>query len=196
MSAATGMKFNHSEVRLSLAIWLKQSSPADNQRYAPLQSRPEMRYRSFVHFARYAHRLECDNFLANLDRTMPSNCDLIRDNLAGFDAMDYALVAGGYAEDATLHFMQNEPIQGRDNILDFFNRQFVPISNTRIEVRNIMEYQNLVMVERIDHYDYEGHPISCPVMCTVEMKDGKIVYWREYFDRQSAADQLPEENSE
>ncbi len=116
-----------------------------------------------------------------------SNGDLVRENLAGFDRLDYEFVAAGYAEDGVLHFMQREPIRGRKEILAFFRRQFAPIRKTRIEIRNLVEVGGLVMVERVDHYEYDGVPISCPVANATELREGKITAWREYFDRGFAA---------
>lgn len=121
---------------------------------------------------------------------MKSNSERMRENLAGFDRLDYEFVANGYAEDGVLHFMQKEPIRDRANILEFFVREFEPITNTRIEVLNVVEAGNLVMVERIDHYDYLGQPISCPVANAAEYEDGLIVEWREYFDQRYAAKQI------
>ncbi len=119
-----------------------------------------------------------------------SNGDLVVENLAGFDRLDYEFVASGYAEDGVLHFVQRAPIHGRPEILAFFLRQFEPIENTRIEIKNVIESGNLVMVERIDHYEYQGIPISCPVANAAELEDGKITIWREYYDQQFAVKQV------
>ena len=119
-----------------------------------------------------------------------SNADLIRENLAGFDRLDYEFVANGYAPDGVLQFVMRPPLNGRDAILAFFRKQFAPITNTRIEIKNVMASGDLVMVERVDHYLYDGIPVSCPVANAAEMKDGQIVLWREYFDRQFAAEQV------
>ncbi len=119
-----------------------------------------------------------------------SNTDRVLENLAGFDRLDYEFVAQGYAEDAVLHFMQEEPVHGRDKILALFQSRFEPIGKIRIEIVNAIESGNLVMVERIDHYEWKGSPVSCPVSNSAEMKDGEIIYWREYFDRQFAANQV------
>ena len=119
-----------------------------------------------------------------------TNRELVIDNLAGFDRLDYEYVANGYAEDGILHFMQRDPIQGRAAILAFFVKQFELITNTRIEVTNVVDSGDLVMVERIDHYDYQGIPVSCPVANATELKNGQITFWREYYDRRFAAKQV------
>lgn len=119
-----------------------------------------------------------------------SNRELVLANLEGFNRFDYEFVASGYAADGVLQFVMRPPLRGPDDILAFFKKQFAPITNTRIEVQNVVESGELVIVERIDHYHYEGIPVSCPVANFTEMKDGKIVLWREYFDRQQAAEQV------
>ena len=82
------------------------------------------------------------------------------------------------------------PLRGREEILAFFRKQFAPITETRIEVQSVIEAGDLVIVERVDHYKYEGIAVSCPVANFTELHAGKIVLWREYFDRQQAADQV------
>jgi limonene-1,2-epoxide hydrolase len=86
--------------------------------------------------------------------------------------------------------MQKDPIQGRQNILEFFEREFEPITNTRIEILDVYEVGDTVIVERIDHYDYRGHPVSCPIANVTTVVDGRITRWHEYFDQKYAADQV------
>jgi limonene-1,2-epoxide hydrolase len=119
-----------------------------------------------------------------------TNRELVIDNLLAFDRLAYREIADDYAEDAILRFMQKDPIQGRDNIREFFEREFEPITNTRIEILDIYEAGDTVIVERIDHYDYNGHSVSCPIANVTEVKDGQITEWREYFDQKFAADQV------
>ena len=119
-----------------------------------------------------------------------SNRDLVLENLAGFDRFDYEFVVDGYAPDGVLQFVMRPPLRGRENILAFFRKQFAPITETRIEVQRVVEVEDLVIVERIDHYKYDGIPVSCPVANFTELRDGKIALWREYFDRQQAAEQV------
>lgn len=122
---------------------------------------------------------------------MPNaNRELVLENLEGFNRFDYEFVANGYAPDGVLQFVMRPPLRGPEEILAFFRKQFAPITNTRIEVQNVVESGDLVIVERIDHYHYDGIPVSCPVANFTELRDGKITLWREYFDRQQAAEQV------
>ena len=119
-----------------------------------------------------------------------TNRDLVVDNLLAFDRLAYDEIAADYADDAVLHFVQKEPITGRQNILEFFRTEFEKITNTRIEILEVYESGDTVIIERIDHYDYDGHPVSCPICNVTRVKDGKIVWWHEYFDQKYAADQV------
>ena len=119
-----------------------------------------------------------------------SNRDLVVDNLLAFDRLAYAEIAEDYAEDGVLHFMQKEPIVGRGAILEFFRTEFEKITNTRIEILEVYEAGDKVIVERIDHCDYDGHPVSCPICNVTTVANGEIIRWHEYFDQKFAADQV------
>ncbi len=54
----------------------------------------------------------------------------------------------------------------------------------------VYEVGDKVIVERIDHYDYQGHSVSCPIANVTTVIDGKITRWHEYFDQKFAADQV------
>lgn len=53
-----------------------------------------------------------------------------------------------------------------------------------VEFRGLAVSGDMVLTERIDHLDKaDGERIaSLPVSGTLEVKDGKIVAWRDYFD--------------
>ncbi|MDG2025517.1 MAG: nuclear transport factor 2 family protein [Acidimicrobiales bacterium] len=119
-----------------------------------------------------------------------SNRDLVVDNLLAFDRFAYDDIADDYAEDGVLHFMQKEPVIGREAIRAFMKQQFAAISNTRIEIHEVYEVGDTVIVERTDHYEYEGHPVSCPICNVTTIQGGEIVLWNEYWDQKFSADQV------
>jgi limonene-1,2-epoxide hydrolase len=41
----------------------------------------------------------------------------------------------------------------------------------------------LVFVERVDRFVYDGKPGAVPVVGVLDVKDGKVQVWREYYDR-------------
>lgn len=54
----------------------------------------------------------------------------------------------------------------------------------KVEMRSIAAAGNTVLTERIDYVvDGEGNvTLTCPIMGTFEVRDGKIARWRDYFD--------------
>ena len=58
------------------------------------------------------------------------------------------------------------------------------MESIRVEISNIAVTGNTVLTERIDYVvDGEGNvTLTCPVMGTFEVRDGKIARWRDYFD--------------
>jgi len=119
-----------------------------------------------------------------------TNRDLVVDNLLAFDRLAYDEIADDYAEDGVLHFMQKDPIAGREEIRAFMKRQFAAIDNTRIEIHEVYESGDTVIVERTDHYEYDGYPISCPICNVTTVEHGKITNWNEYWDQKFSADQV------
>ncbi len=81
-------------------------------------------------------------------------------------------------------------VVGKENIRALFGSFEKDIQECNIRILNIMESGDLVMAERVDDVLFQGKPTSVPVMCTVEMKGGKIVHWREYYDEETFQKQL------
>ena len=48
-----------------------------------------------------------------------------------------------------------------------------------------------VMTERVDVFTFVNGRIALPVSGTFEVRDGKIVAWRDYFDMNQFVSQLP-----
>jgi limonene-1,2-epoxide hydrolase len=121
---------------------------------------------------------------------MKTNTEIVRDNLAAFNALDYDRITEDYADNAIVHFVMRDPIVGKHNIRELFGSFEQDIDTCNIRILNILESGDLVMVERVDDILFQGKPTSVPVMCTVEMKDGKIVHWREYYDEETFQKQM------
>jgi limonene-1,2-epoxide hydrolase len=51
-----------------------------------------------------------------------------------------------------------------------------------IQVLNVAVNGNLVMVERVDRFIYDGKNVSARCMGTFEVVGDKIIAWRDYFD--------------
>jgi limonene-1,2-epoxide hydrolase len=121
---------------------------------------------------------------------MKTNTEIVRDNLFAFNIMDYDRIMEDYADNAIVHFVMRDPVVGKENIRALFSSFEKDIQECNIRILNILESGDLVMTERVDDVLFQGKPTSVPVMCTVEMKGGKIVHWREYYDEETFQKQL------
>ena len=75
-----------------------------------------------------------------------------------------------------------EPIQGKEATLGFL-MSLTDCESIFWELLFIAENEGVVLTERVDNFNYkDGRKISLPVMGTFEIKDDKIIKWRDYFD--------------
>jgi limonene-1,2-epoxide hydrolase len=88
-----------------------------------------------------------------------------------------------FAEDAVYHNIPVEPAVGHDAILALLNMFMDAIDRLEFQVRNIATAGDTVLTERVDVFHLaNGGKIELPVMGTFEVRDGRIVAWRDYFD--------------
>ena len=72
---------------------------------------------------------------------------------------------------------------GPDEALQLVNSSPIDFSAVRVEVLAIAETGNKVLTERIDHLlDINGEVLaSLPLMGILEVENGKLTAWRDYF---------------
>ncbi len=86
------------------------------------------------------------------------------------------------APDCVYQNMPFPPVTGPEGVRDVLGGFFKITGNVHIETLRQCSTGNLVMNERIDTFDPpEGKRFGLPVSGAFEVKDGKIVAWRDYF---------------
>ena len=88
-----------------------------------------------------------------------------------------------FAEDAVLHSMMIEPVVGRQQISERIAALGAGTEEITLEVRNIGRVGDVVFVERVDRFIYNGHKGAVPVVGVLEIEGDRITAWREYYDR-------------
>jgi len=121
---------------------------------------------------------------------MGQNTDIVRRNLRAWDALDADRVAADFAEDGVLHHMPREPHVGREAIRRWAADITAPITRSRIRILHVTESGPLVFVERVDEYTYNDRTVVLPVVAVIELENGKIKEWRDYFDGATAERQM------
>lgn len=86
------------------------------------------------------------------------------------------------AEDCVYQNMPFPPVHGPEGVRSTLAGFFEITGPVRIETLKQVAVGNLVMNERLDYFDPpKGKAYGLPVAGVFEVKDGKIVAWRDYF---------------
>jgi limonene-1,2-epoxide hydrolase len=109
-----------------------------------------------------------------------------REMIAAWKAADWRKAADLFAEDGVLHSMMIDPVVGRPAIYDRISAlgKGAP-GGVILDVAHIGVIDGLVFIERTDRFVYNGHAGSTPVVGVLDIRNGKVREWREYYDRAS-----------
>lgn len=88
-----------------------------------------------------------------------------------------------FAQDGVLHSMMVDPVVGRPAIKQRIAALAADISTIELKVRHIGVISGVVFVERVDDFVYKGNHGAVPVVGVIEVENGRVKVWREYYDR-------------
>lgn len=108
--------------------------------------------------------------------------DVVRDFCAAIDRKDLAEIESLLDENVVYHNVGSEPAVGREASLAAVKFQFDMFDPIAFRIRNLAEVGDTVLTERVDEITANGVTAPVPVMGTFEIRDGRIVQWRDYFD--------------
>jgi len=103
--------------------------------------------------------------------------------VAAWDAADLDGIVDMFAEDGVLHSMMAQPVQGRAALRAHLAPLFEGLESLTLQLRNVVVSGNTVFLERVDEFVIRGKPGAVPVVGVLEVEQGKVKVWREYFDR-------------
>jgi limonene-1,2-epoxide hydrolase len=113
---------------------------------------------------------------------MGTPADVVGEFCAAMDHKDLAAVDALLAEDVVYHNVGSEPAVGREATLAAVKFLFDMFDPIKFRLRNIAVDGDAVLTERVDEITANGITAPVPVMGTFEIRDGRIVAWRDYFD--------------
>jgi len=116
--------------------------------------------------------------------TDASRIAVAKDMIAAWKAADWRKVGDLFAEKGVLHSMMIEPVTGREAIYQRIAAlgKGAP-GGVTLDVAHMGVIDGLVFIERVDRFVYNGKPGSVPVVGVLDIRDGKVQAWREYYDR-------------
>jgi limonene-1,2-epoxide hydrolase len=110
-----------------------------------------------------------------------SNTDVVMNFIQAWNDRDWDAIDAAFTEDVVYHNMPMEPLLGKAAASAMI-RGMQPKS-VDWQVLNIAENGNVVLTERVDNFVLaDDKTLSIPVMGTMEIENGKIKAWRDYFD--------------
>ncbi len=113
---------------------------------------------------------------------MTSPSEVVREFCAAVDRKDLSAVEALLDDQVVYHNIGSEPAVGRDATLAAVKFQFDMFEPIEFRIRNLAADGDTVLTERADVVTANGITAPVPVMGTFEVRDGRIVAWRDYFD--------------
>jgi limonene-1,2-epoxide hydrolase len=107
----------------------------------------------------------------------------VRQMIEAWNTRNWEKVYDLFAPDGVLQSMMLPPTVGRDAIRKRIGALAVDISRIELKIKHIGVADGVVFVERVDDFTYRGHDGAVPVVGVVEVEQGRVKVWREYYDR-------------
>lgn len=99
-----------------------------------------------------------------------------------WNTMEWDRMIGLFAEDAVFQSMMKDPVIGRETIRPRFLALVDGLERIELQIRNMAINGNVVFLERVDDFVYKGKHSRVPVVGVLEIADGEVQAWRDYYD--------------
>ena len=103
--------------------------------------------------------------------------------MAAFDRKDLNGALALVADDCYYDNVPLGDMRGREKMREFLAPMMGGNDPVKFEVLRQVASDKLVMNERIDRFVMNGKQVALPVSGIFEVVDGKIKFWRDYFDK-------------
>lgn len=103
--------------------------------------------------------------------------------MAAFDRKDLEGALALVTDDCYYDNVPLGDMRGREKMREFLAPMMGGNDPVKFEVLRQVASDKLVMNERIDRFVMNGKQVALPVSGIFEVVDGKITFWRDYFDK-------------
>jgi limonene-1,2-epoxide hydrolase len=117
------------------------------------------------------------------------NEQLVEEFCAAWKTRDVDAILDYFTDDAVYHNIPLEPAVGKGAIRGVLEMFVPPADEIEFTIHLMMSDGDAVFTERTDRFVMGGKTIELPVAGVFELRDRKIVAWRDYFDMQSFTNQ-------
>jgi limonene-1,2-epoxide hydrolase len=109
--------------------------------------------------------------------------DVVRGLFDAVTRMDPDELCSYFTPDAVFVNGASFTLRGEAELRDFFEELRGRVQSNEFEVLHLAVTGDVVLTERIDRVVVDGREIVLPIMGTLEVRDGRVAAWRDYFDR-------------
>jgi limonene-1,2-epoxide hydrolase len=120
----------------------------------------------------------------------PSSIQVVERFFDAWRAMDLSGVLELVSDDIVYHNGPFAPLRGKARAERVFSAYCRAADTFEIEIHNIAERNGVVLTERTDRAIGRWIDMTFWICGTFEVRDGKIVFWRDYFDQATVTLQL------
>jgi limonene-1,2-epoxide hydrolase len=113
---------------------------------------------------------------------MTSPSDVVREFCAAFGGKDLPTIERLLDDKAVYHNVGMEPSVGKEASLAAIKGFFDMCESLEFKVWHLAADGDTVLTERTDVLTVNGVAAPVPVMGAIQVRDGLIVAWRDYFD--------------
>jgi limonene-1,2-epoxide hydrolase len=117
--------------------------------------------------------------------------DLVQAFCDSWATGDLDTIMSFFADDAVYHNIPVDPVRGADAIRATIAGFTAGVESVVFEMKHIAAADDVVLTERLDVFTFPSGQVALPVAGTFEVRDGRIVAWRDYFDMNQFVSQLP-----
>lgn len=109
---------------------------------------------------------------------------IVRDFFKIVESCDIDAICNACTEDVVYANVPVPPMHGREAMRAFFKKNMTRCDAFESEMLNIGTSADgrFVLTERLETFVFRGKRVPTPLMGTLEIRDGKIAAWRDYFD--------------
>jgi limonene-1,2-epoxide hydrolase len=116
-----------------------------------------------------------------------SPTDVVRSFCDVWEQGDYDRFGEFLADNAVFHMVPIDPVVGVEGITAEC-RKLDGLGAVKVRIVNLAADGDVVFTERVDALELRDRVGELPVAGVFEVKGGKIVAWRDYFDMRQALD--------
>lgn len=108
--------------------------------------------------------------------------DVVQEFLAAMERLDYDAALPLVADECEYVNGPLPTVRGPEGVRSILEPFFAGTSENELRVRTLAVLGETVFVERLDRHHFPNGWAELPVVGVLEVRDGRITAWREYFD--------------